>query len=68
MSFVSESQQHPPPPCECQQQFGGALPWLAITLAILVVLDRWNGRRQKQKQETERLGTGNGGLADGGNR
>jgi hypothetical protein len=57
------SQQQPPPPCQCQQQFGGALPWLAVTLAIIVVLDRWNGRRKKK----ELLGTRDGGPTDGGN-
>jgi hypothetical protein len=67
MSSVSESQQHHPPPCDCQQQFGGALPWLAATLAILVVLNRWNGHRQK-KTDKDPGGTGNGGPADGGNR
>jgi hypothetical protein len=62
----STSQQQPRPPCECQQQFGDALPWLAVTLAIVFVINRWNGRRQKKDKET--LGISDAGPARGDNR
>jgi hypothetical protein len=62
----STSQQQPRPPCECQQQFGDAVPWLAVTLAIIFVINRRNGRRQKK--DTEMVGISDAGAAHGGNR
>jgi hypothetical protein len=58
------SQQQPAPPCPCQQQFGDALPWLAVALAIIVALDRL-GRRRKKKDENAD-GAAAGGADDGG--
>jgi len=57
------SQQQARPPCECQQQLGDALPWLAVALAIIVALDRF-GRRRKKKDENPN-GTAGGGPNDG---
>jgi hypothetical protein len=57
------SQQQPAPPCQCQQQLGDALPWLAVALGIIVVLDRF-GRRGKKKQSAD--GAAGGGADDGG--
>ena len=51
----TNSQPHPAPPCTCQQQLGDALPWLAVALVILAIVDRF-GRRRKKKVE-------NGGKA-----
>ena len=65
--MANASQQQPTEPCPCQQQLVGALPWLAATLAIIVVLDRWRGRRRKQKQ-SERHGAAGGETKDGGER
>lgn len=60
----STSQQQPAPPCQCQQQFGDALPWLAVALAIVVALDRL-GRRGKKKNKEPDSSAG-GGSDDGG--
>lgn len=58
------SQSQPVPPCPCQQQLGDALPWLAVALAVIVVLDRL-GRRGKKKRENND-GAAGGGADDGG--
>jgi hypothetical protein len=60
------SQQQAPPPCACQHQFRDALPWLAVGLAILVVLDRFVGRAKKRNHEGD--GAAPGGANDGGKR
>jgi hypothetical protein len=57
------SQQQPRPPCQCQEQFGGALPWLMATLAIMVALDRFSRRRKKKDEKTD--GTAGGGPEHG---
>jgi len=44
------SQQPAPPPCQCQQQLGDAVPWLAVALAVIVALDPL-GRRSTKKDE-----------------
>jgi hypothetical protein len=62
----STSQQQSPPPCECQQQFGDVLPWLAVALAFIVVLDRWSDRRKKKK-DVKPDGTAGGHSESGGN-
>jgi hypothetical protein len=46
----STSQPQPSPPCQCQQQFGAALPWLALALVVVFALDRWNSRRRKNSK------------------
>jgi hypothetical protein len=63
----SASQQQVPPPCQCQQQFGGAMPWLVLALAIIVALDRWGRRRKKEKENEKTDGPVAGGAHDGGN-
>ena len=60
----STSQQQVPPPCQCQQQLGDALPWLAVALAIIVALDRFGRRRKKKDGKPD--GTAGGGSDDGG--
>jgi hypothetical protein len=59
------SQAQSPPPCRCQQQFGNALPWLAVALAVIVALDRL-GRRKKQNEKPSTPASG--GANDGGKR
>jgi hypothetical protein len=61
----STSQQTPRPPCACQQQFGGALPFLLAVLGLLLLVDRWKGRRKKKPAELQ--GTDNG-VQNGENR
>jgi hypothetical protein len=61
----SESQPQQSPPCQCQQQFGAALPWLALALVVVFALDRWNGRRRK-KNEKQREGAAESGPEEGG--
>lgn len=60
----STSQQQQPPPCQCQQQLGDALPWLAVALAIVVALDRLGRRGKKKNKEPD--GTAGGGSDEGG--
>jgi hypothetical protein len=62
-----------PPPCQCQQQQGYALPWLVGALALIVGLDRWNARRRKNRKdkeenEEEKEITATGGTTDGDKR
>lgn len=56
------SQQQSPPACQCQQQFGDALPWLAVVLAIVVGVDRF---RRRGKKNGKPGGTTGGGSDDG---
>jgi hypothetical protein len=63
------SQPQLPPPCQCQQQQGYALPWLVGALAIIVGLDRWNARRRKNRKEKEEKEiTATGGTTNGDKR
>jgi len=56
------SQQQSPPRCQCQQQFGDALPWLAVVLAIVVALGRL---RRRGKNNGKPDGIAGGGSDDG---
>lgn len=60
----STSQQQPAQPCPCQQQLGGALPWLAVALGIVVALDRLGRRRKRKDEKTDGAATGE--ADDGG--
>ena len=64
--MASATEQQPSEPCACQQQLGGALPWLAVALAILVVLDRFVGRAKKRGLKDG--GAAPSGANDGGKR
>ena len=61
----STSQPQPSTPCQCQQQFGAALPWIALALIVVYALDRWNGRRRKnskiQSEDAAQRGHDEGG-------
>ena len=53
------------PPCQCDQQLGDALTWLAVALAIIMVLDRWRVWRRKRKDKKPD-GTAGSGAEDEG--
>ena len=61
------SQQPAPPPCQCDQQLGGALPWLVAVGLVLLAFNLWRERRRK-KREGKRTETASGGHEDGGER
>ena len=50
----STTQQAPAPPCQCDQQLGGALPWLVAVGIGLLLFERWRSRRGKKREEGER--------------
>jgi len=61
------SQQPAPPPCQCDQQLGGALPWLVAVGLVLLAFNLWRERRRK-KRDGNRIEAADSGDEDGGKR